>query len=255
MSMPDHSGPSSGPQEHSTPSSPRRAPSHQLWLGLALVFAGCAFLLDSLHLFELRRYLPFWPVLIIALGAARLLTAAPNDKGEQVVGGVLLAIGCFLLFRRLGWLHMDFRDLWPLFLIGVGGMLLTRRPGPAGVPGKAGLFGRGQHDHQAGPLDVKAVLSGQQVRVQAQDFTGGQMQVALGGVELDLSQAGFQRAVIDVSLVMAGLELRVPTDCRVRVTASSVLGQVEDKTQPPLAAARELEVRGSLVLGGITIRH
>ena len=254
MNGPDPSSPTSGPQTPPAASASRRPPSHQLWLGLALVLAGCTFLLDTLHLLELRRYLPFWPVFIIALGAARLLTAAPDNKGEQVVGGVLLAFGCFLLFRRLGWLHMDFRDLWPLFLIGVGGMLLTRRPGQMGLPGGAGMFGHTARDHAAGPLDVKAVLSGQQIRVQAQDFSGGQVQVALGGVELDLSQAGFQRAVIDVSLVMAGLELRVPADCRVRVTASSVLGQVEDKSHPPLAAGRELEIRGSLVLGGITIR-
>ncbi|HLO96675.1 MAG TPA: hypothetical protein VK195_20395, partial [Burkholderiaceae bacterium] len=91
--------------------------------------------------------------------------------------------------------------------------------------------------------------------VHSADFSGGQVQAVLAGVELDLSQAGFQRAVLEVSVVMAGLELRLPPDCRLRVTASSVLGQVEDKTPALASAGRELEIRGSLVMGGITVRH
>jgi len=232
-----------------TNSTTSRAARHQLWLGLALVLAGGAFLLDNLHFLELRRILPFWPVLLVALGAARLLTAAPGDKGEQIVGGLLLGVGSLLLLRRLGWLHLEWRDLWPLVLIGLGVLVMTRQPGRGGPFGQVN---REVHDRQ---LDVKAVLSGQQFRVQTPDFAGGQVQAVLAGVELDLSQAGFQRAVLDVSVVMAGLELRLPPDCRLRVTASSVLGQVEDKTHPLPGASRELELRGSLVLGGITVRH
>lgn len=232
------------------PVTPRRSSRHQLWLGLALVLAGGAFLLDNLHLLELRRVLPFWPVLLMALGGARLLTAAPGDKGEQVVGGVLLGAGGFLLLNRMGWLHMEWRELWPLVLIGLGVMVMTTRQA-----GPSGPFGKASHDLHDRQLDVKAVLSGQQVRVHAADFVGGQVQVVLGHVELDLSQAGFQRAVLDISLVMGGLELRLPPDCRLRVTASSVLGQVEDKTHPPATAGRELELRGSLVLGGVTVRY
>ena len=227
---------------------PGRPSRHQLWLGLALVLAGAVFLLDNLHFLEIRRILPFWPVLLMALGAARLLTAAPGNRHEQVLGGVLLGVGGFLLLRRLGWLHLEWRDLWPLVLIGLGVLVMTRQPDTAGP------FAHSQRDVQARQLDVKAVLSGQQVRVQSPDFSGGQVQVVLGGVELDLSQAGFQRAVLEVSLVMAGLELRLPPDCRLRVTASSVLGQVEDKVHAPATAARELEIRGSVVLGGITVR-
>lgn len=234
-------------------STPSRAARHQLWLGLALVLAGGAFLLDNLHFLELRRILPFWPVLLVALGAARLLTAAPGDKGEQLVGGLLLGVGGLLLLRRLGWLHLEWRDLWPLVLIGAGVLVMTRQPGQASVFGKA--FGSVSQDSLDRRLDVKALLSGQQIRVQSQDFAGGHLQAVLAGVELDLSQAGFQRAVLEVSVVMAGLELRLPPDCRLRVTASSVLGQIEDKTQPLAQASREVELRGSLVLGGITVRH
>ncbi|MGM9513655.1 LiaI-LiaF-like domain-containing protein [Roseateles sp. DB2] len=232
-----------------TRSTPGRAARHQLWLGLTLVLAGGAFLLDNLHVLELRRILPFWPVLMVALGAARLLTAAPGDRREQLIGGLLLGLGSLLLLRRLGWLHMDWRDFWPLVLIGLGVMVMARQPG------QGGPFGHVNQDVHDRQLDLKAVLSGQEVRVQSSDFTGGQVQAVLAGVELDLSQAGFQRAVLEVSVVMAGLELRLPPDCRLRVTASSVLGQVEDKTQPLAAASRELELRGSLVLGGITVRH
>lgn len=232
-----------------TGNTPTRAARHQLWLGLALVLAGGAFLLDNLHFLELRRILPFWPVLLVALGAARLLTAAPGDKGEQVVGGLLLGLGSLLLLRRLGWLHMEWRDLWPLVLIGLGVLVMTRQPG------RGGPFGQLRQDVHERQLQVRALLSGQQIRVQSADFMGGQLQATLAGVELDLSQAGFQHAVLDVAVVMSGLELRLPQDCRLRVTATSVLGQVEDKTQPLPGATRELELRGSLVLGGITVRH
>lgn len=230
-------------------SSVRPGGRHQLWVGLALILAGGVFLLDNFHLVELRRILPFWPVLLMAFGAARLLTATPGDKGEQVVGGVLLGVGTVLLLKRLGWWHMDWRDLWPLMLIGMGVLVLSRRPG------QSGPFSQRSQDLRDPQLHLKAVLSGQQVRVQSPDFTGGTVEVVLGGAELDLTQAGFQRAVLDVSLVLAGLEVRLPPDCRLRVTASSVLGQVEDKTRPLASATRELEIRGSLVLGGITVRQ
>ena len=230
------------------PDAPGRSSRQALWPGLVLVLAGGAFLLDSLHLLDLHRLLSYWPALLVAAGAARLLTAGPGDSREQLVGGVLLGIGGFLLLRRLGWLHVGWHELWPLLLIGMGVLILARRTG------QSGPFADAQRDVRDRQLDLKTALSAQQVRVQAQDFAGGQVEVVMGSLELDLSQADFQRAVLEVSLVMAGLVLRLPPDCRLRVAASTVLGQVEDRTSPQAATVRELEIRGSLVLAGLTVR-
>jgi len=77
---------------------------------------------------------------------------------------------------------------------------------------------------------------------------------------LDLRQATIapgQDAVIDVFTVMGGVVLRVPAEWTVDVQAVPLMGAIKDqRAQSPqtgTTAAPHLVVRGSIMMGGLTI--
>ena len=47
-----------------------------------------------------------------------------RDDGGLVAGTVLILIGSIFLVDQFGW--FDFRDLWPVILIGVGLVMIVR---------------------------------------------------------------------------------------------------------------------------------
>jgi predicted membrane protein len=79
----------------------------------------------------------------------------------------------------------------------------------------------------------------------------------MGGVELDLSKATVaHEAVIDVFVLMGGLELRVPENVIVKSKAVCILGGVEDKTNPADAVkAPVIYLDGTVIMGGVEIKR
>ncbi len=57
--------------------------------------------------------------------AAPVRYAAANNGPALVVGSALIVIGAVALMSQLGW--FDAWRLWPLILIGIGGLLLVNR--------------------------------------------------------------------------------------------------------------------------------
>jgi predicted membrane protein len=95
----------------------------------------------------------------------------------------------------------------------------------------------------------------------ASRFRGGEITSVMGESVLDLRQATIppgEEAVLDVFTMMGGLVIRVPAEWMVDVQAVPVMGGIKDQrvgrveagtTTPP-----RLVVRGSLMMGGLSIR-
>lgn len=99
-------------------SSEQRRVSRLIW-GLAFILLGAGMTLDRLGLFELRPYRRYWPLVLVALGLARLLT--PSDHGR--FGGVwLLTAGLLVLGDTLQ--LVSIRDSWPLFFVVLGASMM-----------------------------------------------------------------------------------------------------------------------------------
>jgi predicted membrane protein len=83
--------------------------------------------------------------------------------------------------------------------------------------------------------------------------------VTAGGVEMDLRQASLDPggAVLDVRVLMGGIDLRVPDTWQIKNQVTPLLGGADDMTRSTQGStdAPTLRVTGSVTLGGISIHN
>lgn len=228
-----------------------RDSKQQLLFGLVLTLLGLAFLLDNFHIFDVRRILPFWPLVLIALGVLKL--SQDSDGRGRGIGFALIAVGSLLTLRHLGVFDFRWRDFWPLILIGAGVFVMAR--GRLGGAGKAGA--EGVELHSEARIQLSTVLSGNQSKISSQSFVGGKIEVVMGVAQLDLRQASIEgTAQLKIQVVMGSVKLLLPPDWRVSVKGEPVLSEIDDKTTPPLMSSnKQLLIEAELVLGGLELRN
>ena len=234
---------------------PMRRQRSRVVFGVFIIAVGLFALLDNLHLFDSHLVQPFWPLVFVVLGALRL--SQPGHARQRLFGCVLIGVGSAMTLQNLGIIHFQWRDLWPLALIWVGLGVLTK-----------GIFfsSRGGADDGAGQriellehgarIDASATMSGIVLRNDSQEFSGGEINAVMGAVEVDLRQAGIAtEAVLHLSVIMGGVEIRVPREWSVVINGSPVLGGIEDKTVPPMMPGKRLVIEGSVIMGGVEITN
>jgi hypothetical protein len=92
--------------------------SGSLFWGVALIVVGAAVLMHQLGVLPWSAWLISWPVVVIALGLARGVTARrPRQVGEGVTWVLL---GAWFVIATNRWHGLDWRHSWPLALIAVG---------------------------------------------------------------------------------------------------------------------------------------
>jgi hypothetical protein len=231
----------------------RKRPRHGgLVFGGALVIMGAGFLLHHLGLLGGLRPWQVWPAIPIWAGLLNLFGG--HGHGARIWGFIQIVVGAAVGAFYLGYMPLQWNLVWPVLLIGLGLVIVfggaCRRRQRGRVDGSAS---------SASTLDVKAVFSGREERIDAQDFRGGRVRCKFGGYKLDLTRAEIEgdEAVLDVDLWMGGLEVFVPRRWRIRTEVSPVMGGVEDKTRQddPGPNAKRLVVRGSVVMGGVEIKN
>ena len=100
------------------------------------------------------------------------------------------------------------------------------------------------------------MLSGLESNNQSQEFKGGKLSTILGGIELDLRGAKLynNEVHIEVNAFLGGIEIHVPSDWRVEVSGTPMLGGMSNNTRlnsDPEAPI--LRVRYLAILGGVEI--
>jgi uncharacterized membrane protein HdeD (DUF308 family) len=90
-----------------------------LIIGLLLIAVGIVFFLDNFDVIYIGKPVAhFWPVIVIAIGLARLVQA--EDSSERRRGFFWTFIGLWLLASVLHIFGLTFRDSWPVLLIVLG---------------------------------------------------------------------------------------------------------------------------------------
>ena len=233
---------------------PMRRQRSRVVFGIFIIAVGVFALLDNLHLFDSHLVQPFWPLVFVALGALRL--SQPLHARQWVFGGVLIVVGSAMTLQNLGLIHFQWRDLWPLALIWAG----------LGVITKGIVFSRGSPDCPPGRrvellehgarIDASATMSGIVLKNDSQEFAGGEINAVMGAVEIDLRQAAIAtEAVLHLSIIMGGVEIRVPREWSVVINGAPVLGGIEDKSIPPMMPGKRLVIEGSVIMGGVEISN
>ena len=224
--------------------------------GAFIIVVGLFALLDNLHVFDSRLVQPFWPLVFVAMGALHLAHA--RQARRALFGTVLIGAGAAMTLNNLGLIHVRMHDLWPVVLIFVGiSVLLRPRRGEDGR--RRPRTGGGERDERVehgARIDASAMMSGIVLKNDSQEFAGGDISAVMGAVEIDLRQAAIAtEAVLHLSIIMGGVEIRVPREWSVIVNGTPMLGGIEDKTMPPMTPGRRLVIEGSVIMGGVEITN
>jgi hypothetical protein len=107
----------------------RGVDSGKLVMGVLFVAFGLMFLLDRLFWVDAWEALRFWPLLLIAYGVVRILfpSAGRCRRSSRLGGFWPLLIGVVFLADMLD--VMPLHDSWPLFVVGVGVLMVLRAMG------------------------------------------------------------------------------------------------------------------------------
>ena len=86
--------------------------------GTILLVVGLLFLLNNFDFIYLGPVTHFWPLIIIAIGVTKLLTA--EHPTERRKGGWWMLVGLWLLVSTTHLYGFSFHNSWPLLLIVLG---------------------------------------------------------------------------------------------------------------------------------------
>jgi hypothetical protein len=253
---------------------------------------GLLLTLDNLGVIRAGHFWRYWPLVLIAIGLARLVQSQ-QECGRPAGMGMML-VGVFLLLANFGFL--DFKLLWPLFLLVIGASIAWRALAPPRVARTAGAESlkdkirssieesvhssiqesvrssipdsvRSSIPGNDAPSRLSAfvMMGGVKKRTNAQDFQGGDAFALMGGCEIDLREASMKdgAVVFDSFVLMGGVEIRVPEDWAVDNRGLALLGAFEDKTRSgrwssegrPVEAKKRLILTGLAIMGGVEVKN
>lgn len=215
----------------------------QASLGLLVIVAGILILLSNINIVPVRDFVTsWWPLAIVIAG---LYTLWGNPR-RYVWPMIIIVVGLALLLNTTGVAHVSVGAIVvPLILFGVGVNILTN------------ARGRKMKPATSSDEEIVAILGGSSTKNASDNYTGGVATAILGGVELDLSKARIEHeAVLRVSVVMGGIDLRVADDVVVVNRTQSILGGVDVKTQPSVSkGAPILVIEGQIIMGGVDVKR
>lgn len=219
----------------------------RLVVGFFIAFLGGLLLLDNLGYLEAEDYFRFWPLVLILVGAAKVL-----QRQGVGFGVVLLILGTLLLLDNLGQSEFDGDLLIPAVILLVGLNLLWKE-----------LTWRARRRREGGtdPRDEVsslAMMGGIRHIITSEAFRGGSATAIMGGVELDLRQAELAggRAVIDTFSWWGGVDVFVPEHWAIVFKGVPIMGAFEDNTrQTYVEGAPQLVISGLAIMGGVEVRN
>jgi predicted membrane protein len=251
--------------------------------GLFIIGVGVLFFLKQTG-FNLFPYWIFsWPMILIAIGF--FVGIKNNFRGGGWV--VLLVLGSFFLLDDVLKMYHLRPYLVPAILVGIGIMLIVRpqnnmygrgRKGKRSQWNQWGSFDNlssapGTSAYQATDyattdtnsdyataaekLDATAIFGAVKKTILSKNFTGGQVVSIFGGSEIDLGKADINgTVVVDVTAILGGVKLIVPSHWTVRQDIAAIFGGVEDKrdTRSIITVQHKILVlKGTAFMGGIEI--
>jgi len=249
----------------------RRHNARRLLFGLIVIAVGVLFTLDRMGYVNAGEFWEYWPVLLIAAGIGRVIQ--PCSAHERGFGVLLIVVGTWFLLSNLDLIHYSFRDVWPIFLVVLGILMVWRAiAGPAArgprrrleeecktCEGSAAVGGAAKTTSvTSSTVDGFALLGGVNRKCVSQDFRGGSLTAIMGGCELDLRSASISsgQAVIDTFAFWGGIEIKVPQDWNVVVQGTPILGAFDDKTvRVGGDRSKVLVIRGVALMGGVDVKN
>jgi hypothetical protein len=224
------------------------SPAQGAVVGGIVCLVGLLLLLDHLNVISVDHLWRFWPVIIMAVGAAHMA-----EPGRRQWGGIVLGVGTLLLLGSLNILRVDWAELWPLAIIIAGGMMIWNS--------LEAQRRRTDIPESASTMNAHAIFSGVERRVTAKDFRFGRISAVFGGAELDFHDADIEgdTGELEINAIFGGVELRVPDNWNVEARNQTAFGGYSDKTRKRDDAAapggKTLIISGTVMFGGVEVKN
>lgn len=254
------------------------------FIGLLFIVVGLLYACSALDFFDFTIFFPGWWTLFIIVPCIYALTRKNEEKTGPVIG---LVIGlCFLINAQDFDFHIDFfpAALAVLCII-IGWKLIVPQKKKdhkqveftyssengatvSGTNDSEGTTGNSFNSTSAGAntytggngyVSATAVFGGKDIRVDNECFTGADITVVMGAVDLNLKNAIISEDVyVNISAVMGGVDIYAPANVRVVTDGCSmVMGDIDVNTpyvNVHSADSPRLIITGSCVMGGIDIK-
>ncbi len=198
-------------------------------VGIIVLLIGISALLNVLGItdFNIRTIIfTYWPVFLIIWGVSNLSdyfgghseegeTRVIRSLGQLIAGLIFIVIGFLILGRNLNLIDVDmalfWRLFWPIIII-IFGISLIRGVAPA----------KGAKSHLA-------FMGGIDIGKKPFTLQSGTYFAFMGGIDMDLRSAEIPEGetVLDLTAVMGGIDIVVPSDLPVICEGTAILGGVE----------------------------
>ncbi len=243
----------------------RQSPHNRNLGGLVLILIGVVFLLKKIP--GVHDWIPYWvftwPSILIVIG----LFIGIKSRFKSIAPFILIGLGLFFLLEQASLIATNFRPyIWPIALILLGIVVLSRRNNPNACRGRA----RYRH-HRPFPveplnpqidsddlLEVNSVFGNIERSLISKNFKGGSISATFGGAEVNLSKCDFQNTItLDISVIFGGVELVVPANWQIKNEVNAIMGGIEDKrnlTSIDDQPGKILILRGSVIFGGLELK-
>ncbi len=227
-------------------------------VGIIFVLAGLFFAVRYIDIIPnfVERILFSWQALFIIIGIIFIV-----KKENSRTGIILIIIGGISLISRFNFFWFDLSGLWfPAILIAVGFIIFGKSRNKKKAYRKK-AYHPGLDDSDI--IDRTCILGGGSIFHTSQNFQGGKLVAILGGFKLDLTEAQLAEGVnvLDITSILGGVELVIPSEWRVKVTGTAILGAYEDKRKTysrveiETDPGRELVITGAVLMGGVEIKR
>lgn len=239
----------------------------KILIGLLILMAGILVLLRNLDYIQEINVLDYWPVILILLGLKKLFDPRPF---RQIYWGLaILAIGVLFLLRNLNYLHFHVGDLWPVLLILLGIEIfrsgfgqskfrhahwLGKDPKCCGTSFAAHVDSQSVDDDY---INVSVVLGGTNIKPISKKLKGGSISAIMGGCEIDMRDTDIEGNAmsLEITTIMGGVEIWVPTHWQVVSQITPLLGGVENKAVPKGEPVKQLFLKGTAIIGGVEVKN
>jgi Domain of unknown function (DUF5668) len=220
----------------------------RVFIGLVVLTLGVLWTLDNLGMIDASQVVQWWPLIALTWGLMHVLGLGARRR--MISGLIWVIVGGVSLLNTLDITHVSVFDLWPMFLLVVGGSMVLR--GWRGTSSVSGSTDTGSR------LNASAFMAASERKIVAQDFRGGDATAVMAGLTVDLRAARLvdEGARLDVYAMWGGIEILVPEGWRIVGDVTPILGSFQDTTLPTTdPSAPTLTVRGEAVMGGIEVMH
>ncbi|RMD50883.1 MAG: hypothetical protein D6830_01625 [Ignavibacteria bacterium] len=222
--------------------------------GIVLIVVGILFTLDNLYYIDLdiADMIFSLPSILFLIGLSSYKNNHRSPKAYSFFG--LAVIGWILIMYGYSPFELLIEN-WPaiIILIGLYILLNDKKINTPRNPGNT-------ETESSGKLDEFIFWRGMKRRYDNSIFSGGDLSILMGGAELDLKNATLEegKVVLNISVIMGGLELWIPSDWNVIYNGVTLFGGFEDaRLKRPsfdIDLNKTLEIKGLILFGGMEIK-